>query len=164
MRHGSRTAEESAPLPESYDYGSWHVVAVEWRGSEVTAEVSADGLIDPLAEVAVDAPEQAKSHGSVGFAAAGASVDGDNLSAAELYAPVTERVPEPEVGALLPEYSDEFDVAGAPTAADDAWSWVRTPASGPSVADGALVLADSGGGAAHRQQHRLGAAARRARR
>lgn len=137
--HGDEVAEQTAPLPETFDYDSWHVVAVEWRGGDVSAEVSADGLLDPLATVEVEAPADASSNGSIGIAAAGASVDGDNLSAAELYAPVTERVPDPELGELLPEHSDEFDADGMPEAADDAWSWVRKPASGPNVAGGALV-------------------------
>jgi hypothetical protein len=137
--HGDEVAERAAPLPETFDYDSWHVVAVEWRGGDVSAEVSADGLLDPLATVEVEAPADASSNGSIGIAAAAASVDGDNLGAAELYAPVTERVPDPELGELLPEHSDEFDADGMPETADDAWSWVRKPASGPNVAGGALV-------------------------
>ncbi len=139
VRHGDVVADQAVPLPDTFDYDSWHLVAIEWRGDDVTAEVSADGLIDPLAEVEVRSPADATSNGSIGFAASAASVDGDNVSAAELYEPVTERVADPEVGDLLPEYSDEFDAAGAPEAGDDAWSWVRKPAAGPTVADGALV-------------------------
>ncbi|BDZ64106.1 family 43 glycosylhydrolase [Agromyces mangrovi Wang et al. 2018] len=139
VRHGDVVATEAAPLPESFDYGSWHQVAIEWRGDAVSAEVSADGLRDPLAEVAVTAPEDATSNGAIGIAAGGASVDGDNLAAAPLYEPVTERVPDPQLGALLPEHSDEFDADGAPATGDDGWTWVREPASAPTTSDGELV-------------------------
>lgn len=142
--HGDEVAEESAPLPESYDHDSWHVVAIEWRGSEVTAEVSGDGLLEPLAQVAVEAPADATANGSIGIAADAASVDGDNLTAAELYTPVTDRVADPAIGELLSEYSDEFDAAGALEAGDDVWSWVRRPASGPNVSDGSLVWPTQG--------------------
>ncbi|WP_430647393.1 family 43 glycosylhydrolase [Agromyces sp. GXS1127] len=139
VRQGSRTTVDAAPLPTDFAYDAWHVVALEWRDGSVTAEVSGDGLREPLAETNVTVPKNATSEGPIGVAASGASVDGDNLSAAELYQPVTERVADPELGELLPEYSDEFDADGAPTAGDDAWSWVRRPASGPTVTDGALV-------------------------
>ncbi|WP_211219825.1 family 43 glycosylhydrolase [Glaciibacter superstes] len=142
--HGSKVAAQSSPLPASFDYGSWHVVTLEWRGSSVTAEVSADGLRDPLATVEVTAPKQAQTNGTIGIAATAASVDADNLSAAEIYTPVTERVADPAVGELLPEYSDEFDAAGAPEAGDDAWNWVRRPASRPNVSDGSLVWPTQG--------------------
>mgnify|MGYP000371515000 FL=1 len=138
VRHGDVVATDAAALPESFDSESWHQVAIEWRGDAVTAEVSADGLRDPLAEAAVSAPADATSNGAIGIAAHGASVDGDNLSAAALYEPVTARVADPQPGALLAEYSDEFDTAGNPADADDAWSWVRER-SGPAVADGELV-------------------------
>ncbi|WP_353807624.1 family 43 glycosylhydrolase [Agromyces sp. SYSU T00194] len=144
VRHGDVVSTDVAPLPDTFAYDTWHQVALEWRGDEVAAEVSADGLRDPLAEVAVTAPDDATSNGAIGIAADGASVDGDNLSAAALYEPVTERVPDPQLGALLPEHSDEFDVDGAPAAADDAWTWVREPASGPNVSDGELVWPTQG--------------------
>ncbi|GGI48257.1 beta-xylosidase [Agromyces flavus] len=138
VRHGDEVETDVAPLPDTFAYEAWHVVAIEWRGDEVTAQVSGDSLGEPLAESSVEAPTDGTSYGAVGFVAIEASVDGDNLSAAKLYEPVTERVADPEAGDLLPEYSDEFDAAGTPTAGDDAWEWVRTPASGPVVTNGAL--------------------------
>ncbi|WP_400996563.1 family 43 glycosylhydrolase [Agromyces sp. GXQ0307] len=139
VRQGSRTTVDTAPLPADFAYDAWHVVAVEWRGDSVTAEVSGDGLREPLAETEVTVPKNAISEGPIGIAASGGSVDADNLSAADLYTPVTERVADPQLGELLPEYSDEFETAGAPTEGDDAWSWVRQPASGPTVTSGSLV-------------------------
>ncbi|RXZ50135.1 family 43 glycosylhydrolase [Agromyces binzhouensis] len=139
VRQGARTSVDVASLPSGFAYDEWHVVAVEWRGDTIAAGVSGDGLRDPLAEVEVAAPRNAIAEGPIGIAASGASVDADNLSAASLYVPVTERVADPVLGEMLPEHSDEFDAAGAPTAGDAAWSWVREPASGPTVTDGSLV-------------------------
>ncbi|PFG30066.1 family 43 glycosylhydrolase [Paramicrobacterium agarici] len=142
--HGSHVATEAAALPDDFDAATWHVVSVEWRGSTVVAEVASDGLGEPLAVVEVTAPKQASSHGSVGFAAAGATVDGDNISAAELFTPVTERVADPQPGDLLPEYSDDFDAAGDPAVADDEWSWVRGRPEGASSSDGSLTWPTDG--------------------
>ena len=142
--HGSRTRESSAPLPADFSYESWHVVAIEWRGDSITAEVSADNLNDPLAVTTVEAPPQAKPHGSIGAVTAGASADADNLSGASLYTPVIERAADPQPGTLLPAYSDEFEVDGPPAVADGGWSWVREPATGPNVGDGALVWPTQG--------------------
>lgn len=139
VSHGSTVEEKASALPANFDYDSWHVVVIEWRGSEVTAEVSSDGLRDPLATVRVSAPKQAGSNGSIGVAASAASVDAANLSAARLFSPVTKRVADPKLGALLPEYSDEFTTAGAPEAANGAWSWIRGRAPGSTVTDGSLV-------------------------
>lgn len=144
VTHGSRTTEQSAPLPATYSYGTWHVVSLEWRGGTVSAEVSTDNLNDPLAVVTVVAPQQAKSHGAIGVIAEGATVDADNLSAASLFAPVTERVADPQPGELLAEHSDEFDLDGAAEAADDAWTWVRPRAEGPVVEGGSLVWPTQG--------------------
>ena len=48
---------------------------------------------------------------------------------------VTAKVPDPTVGALLPEFSDEFEGAEL----DEAWTIVGTPQSNPEVVGGALV-------------------------
>ncbi|MCW4460057.1 family 43 glycosylhydrolase [Microbacterium sp. MPKO10] len=142
--HGSAVVTESASLPEAFDASTWHVVSVEWRGNTVTAEVANDGLAEPLAVVTATAPKQASSKGSVGFAASNAVVDGDNISAATLYTPVTQRVADPAPGKLLSEYSDDFDADGNPADNDDAWSWVRGQAKGSGVSDGSLVWPTNG--------------------
>lgn len=144
VRHGSRVAERSAALPAGFSYDTWHVLSIEWRGGAVSAEVSADNLNDPLAQVTVDAPKGATAAGSIAVRAEGAASDADNLSAAALYEPVIERVAEPEPGELLEAYSDEFDEGASPRLGDDAWSWVRKPASGPAIRDGALVWPTQG--------------------
>ncbi|ROO84311.1 glycosyl hydrolase family 43 [Actinocorallia herbida] len=134
------TTETSAPLPAGFSYTTWQNVAVERRGNEITAALSADRLRDPVAEVAVDLPAGAPDFGRIGAATRGGRVDADNLGAAPLYTPVTERVAEPEPGALLPAYSDEFDGTGRPEAADAAWSWVRgEKATAATTGGGALT-------------------------
>jgi len=55
------------------------------------------------------------------------------VGASLLYTPVTQTVPDPTVGTLGTDYSDEFDNGQL----DPAWSWVRTPAGQES--GGALV-------------------------
>ncbi|WP_409047739.1 family 43 glycosylhydrolase [Microbacterium sp. HA-8] len=142
--HGSRVTEGSAPLPAGFSYETWHTVVIEWRGDRLHAEVSADNLRDALAEVSLDVPKQVTSHGTVGAVAVGSAADADNISVAALHQPVTERVADPQPGGLLEDYSDEFDVQGAPEAGDDAWSWVRRPASAPAVTDGSLVWPTQG--------------------
>lgn len=137
-RDGGGFVTASAALPARFSYETWHVVTIERRGGAIVAQVSADDLGDPLAEATVDAPAAAGAPGSIGIATAGASVDADNLSAATLSEPVTQRVADPQPGELLADHSDEFDADGAPEAADDAWSWVRKPASGPNVTGGSL--------------------------
>ncbi|MFD5386762.1 hypothetical protein ACFWMG_17800, partial [Streptomyces sp. NPDC127074] len=84
--------------------------------------------------------------GMVGVAARGAGAAADNVGAAALHTPVTTRVPERVPGPLLPAYSDDFDTATVPgTTADSPWSWVRGPASGVTMADGALSWPTQGG-------------------
>ncbi|MBF8191001.1 family 43 glycosylhydrolase [Nonomuraea sp. K274] len=131
---GGRSRGESVtPLPAGFDFAAWHSVVAELRGTELTVQVSGDQLGDAVAEQTRRLPRAAARHGSVGAVASGAA-DADNVGAAALYTPVTERVPEPAPGVLLPEFSDEFDgtAIGAP------WQWVRGPAAGVAVSGGAL--------------------------
>ncbi|MEV1247666.1 family 43 glycosylhydrolase [Nonomuraea sp. NPDC049750] len=122
-------------LPAGFDFGTWHNVVAELRGTELRVKVSADQLGDPVAEQTRRLPEAAARHGSVGAVARGGGADADNVGAAKLYTPVTERVPDPQPGPLLPAYSDEFNgdtVPGSP------WQWVRGPAAGVTMTGGAL--------------------------
>ncbi|GAB2853529.1 hypothetical protein GCM10022221_61270 [Actinocorallia aurea] len=130
------TTEKSTPLPAGFSYTTWHNVAVERRGTTLTAALSADRLRDAVAEVTVALPEGAPDFGRIGAATSGGRVDADNLGAAALYEPAVERVPEPRPGALLPAYSDEFDGTGRPEASDAAWSWVRGAKAAAAVTGG----------------------------
>ncbi|PZG20269.1 family 43 glycosylhydrolase [Nonomuraea aridisoli] len=131
---GRSRGEQVTPLPAAFDFGVWHAVVAELRGAELTVQVSADKLGDAVAEQTRTLPRAAARHGSVGAVARG-TADADNVGAARLHTPVTERVPAPAAGEPLPEYSDEFDG----TALDASWRWVRGPAAGVSVANGTLT-------------------------
>ena len=61
------------------------------------------------------------SSGRIGLAARGAGAAADNVSAAALFQPKTDRAPTPQPGAGLAAYSDEFD--GSSLGGD--WTWVR---------------------------------------
>ncbi|GAA2874507.1 family 43 glycosylhydrolase [Nonomuraea rubra] len=121
------------PLPAGFDFGTWHTVVAELRGTALSVQVSADKLGDPVAEQRLTLPRAAARPGSAGVVARGRA-DADNAGAAELHTPVTQRVPEPRPGELLPEFSDEFDG----TAVGPAWQWVRGPAAGAAVSGGKL--------------------------
>ncbi|GAA4587902.1 hypothetical protein GCM10023107_07510 [Actinoplanes octamycinicus] len=115
---GKRT-DTTAALPAGFSYGTWHTVAAERRGRKLTVEVSADRLRDAVATVALTLPSAVPTSGRIGAAATAAGAGADNLGATPLYRPVTQRLADPQPGAQLPAYSDEF------TGSDPAWSWLR---------------------------------------
>ncbi len=117
-----QSSRRISPLPASFAFDEWHNVAVEVRGSEMTAEVTDARLHDPYAVAARTLPASL-SGGRMGVAARGRA-DADNASAAQLYTPNTQTAPTPGVGEVSEAYSDEFD----DTALDEQWSWVRDPA------------------------------------
>lgn len=116
-------------LPPEFQFGTWHHVAVELRGTRMTV------FVDELPVQDRNLPHAAVRRGAVGIAALGEGVAADNISAARLYRPVTRPVPEPRVGELLPAYSDEFNNGTLPAAP---WRWVRGPAAGLTMTGGAL--------------------------
>jgi arabinan endo-1,5-alpha-L-arabinosidase len=129
--HGA-VATTAVPLPATFDYHSWHTVAASRRGSTLTVDVSADRLLDSVGTVAVTLPAGART-GRIGAASRDGAADVDNLGAAPLYRPVTERVADPVPGALQPAYSDDFtDGLGS------GWTWVRGN-PGATVGDGVLT-------------------------
>ncbi|MGW0200936.1 family 43 glycosylhydrolase [Nonomuraea sp. NPDC003201] len=130
---GTSRGVQVTALPAGFDLGTWHTVVAELRGTRLTVQVSGDKLGDPVAEQTRSLPRAAARPGSVGAVARGAA-DADNVGAARLYTPVTQRVPEPSPGELLPEFGDEFDG----TAIDAKWQWVRGPAAGVAVSGGVL--------------------------
>jgi beta-xylosidase len=117
-----RSSREATPLPAGFEFDEWHNVAVEVRGSEMTAEVTDARLNDPYA-VAERTLPATLSGGRAGIASLGGRVEADNVSATALYTPRTSTAPTPEPGALSEEHSDEFD----DTALESEWTWVRTP-------------------------------------
>ncbi len=126
---GASRAAASSPLPSGFRYEAWHNLAVEVRGDRLTASVTDSRLSDPVATVSLRLPAGLVD-GAVGLAARGLA-DFDNVSAAALHRPVTERVAVPTPGALI--YSDEFSEGlGA------GWTWLRQDPSAV-VRDGGLV-------------------------
>ncbi|HEX2728256.1 MAG TPA: family 43 glycosylhydrolase [Rubrobacteraceae bacterium] len=115
-----RVDRETTRLPSGFAFDEWHNVAVEVRGSQMTAEVTDARLHDPLAVAERTLPKRL-SDGKAGVAARGRA-ESDNVSAARLYTPNVKIAPTPEVGTLSEEHSDEFDGALEPE-----WEWVRTP-------------------------------------
>ncbi|MGW2095571.1 family 43 glycosylhydrolase [Promicromonospora sukumoe] len=144
--HGPKVQRAATALPEDFPYGDWNVVTLdrEVRSGRYTATVSADNLKDPLGSVTLAARGPA-GRIPVGITARGAA-DADNVNLVPAARPVTERVPDPRPGALLPEHSDEFDGDVVPGtggdgtgAAGTGWTWVRGPASGVRLDGGALT-------------------------
>jgi arabinan endo-1,5-alpha-L-arabinosidase len=129
---GGQTTTKSVALPATFNYNSWHTVAAERRGGTLSVDVTADRLLDPVGTLSVSLPAGARS-GRIGAASRTGAADVDNLGAATLYTPVTQRVAPPALGAALPAYSDDFTGGLNP-----GWSWVRAN-PGVTVADGVLA-------------------------
>ncbi|MFC7624433.1 family 43 glycosylhydrolase [Microlunatus sp. GCM10028923] len=124
--------QAEAALPAAVDLGGWHELDVRVDGRTVIAEVTEAGLHDPLARAELDLANALRG-GTLGILAESGEVDVDDVTVADLAAPVTERVAEPKAGAELPGAAEEFD---GPLGND--WSWVRDPAA--TVGDGALTF------------------------
>ncbi|MFJ3406466.1 family 43 glycosylhydrolase [Promicromonospora sp. NPDC090134] len=141
---GPRAERVAVPLPPDFPYAGWNVVTLDRdvRSGTYTATVSADNLKEPLATVALDVRGHA---GRVPVAVtARGGADADNVSLVPAARPVTERVPDPEPGEPVPESSDEFDGDVVPGAAGSGWDWVRGPAAGVRLADGAFAWPTQG--------------------
>jgi hypothetical protein len=124
---GHSTRKEITPLPENFRFDTWHNVAVEIRGSEMTTEVTDARLDEPWAVQERKLPEGSTGVGPVGVASRGARAEADNVGAAALYEPVKEAV-TPEIGELDPSFSDEFNDGVDPgSETNSPWSWVRQP-------------------------------------
>ncbi len=126
VRSGARSW--SAPLPGSLSPRDWHELAVEVRDGVLTAAYGPSGL--PGQEpVTLRAPVgRAATAGAFGLLAGCGDVD--DVTAARLYRPVTDRVPVPRVGPVV--WSEDFSGPLGPE-----WTWVREPAA--TVASGQLV-------------------------
>jgi len=133
---GGRHAVTTQPLPDSFDVASWHTLAVDVRGRQLTASVSDSRLADPQAVLTRTLPASANGTGTGNRVAlvADGPADFDAVSAAALARPAGAPAPGPRPGAALPAYSTEFAGSGVPAG----WSWVRRdPAA--TVAGGQLV-------------------------
>ncbi|MGI8912161.1 MAG: family 43 glycosylhydrolase [Rubrobacteraceae bacterium] len=124
---GRSAGRRTTPLPDDFRFGDWHNVAVEIRGTSMSVEVTEARMGDPVAVQDRALPATAAGAGSVGVASSKARTEADNVGAAPLYEPAKEVEP-PDVGALDPAYSDEFDDGVQPaTEPGSPWSWVRQP-------------------------------------
>lgn len=138
VTHGDTTVRSATPLPATFDASTWKVLTLDWVGDDVTASVSEDDLIEPLAVTTAAAPRNATPSGTIAVTARRGG-DVDNVSAAPAARRVTERVPDPVPGRLLTGNSDDFEGTGMPGTGDSAWSWVRQPTTGPRLEAGRLV-------------------------
>jgi arabinan endo-1,5-alpha-L-arabinosidase len=120
VRGGKSLGRQASPLPANFRYDTWHNVAAELRGRELTVEVTAARLHDPVAVQRRALPPGAGGGGAVGAAARCGPAEFANLGAARLYAPVRHLAPPPRVGRVV--YEDQFDDGVVPGAG---WSWVR---------------------------------------
>ncbi|MGP3925077.1 family 43 glycosylhydrolase [Streptomyces sp. 8N616] len=137
--NGTSRGESVTALPSGFQWGAWHNVAVEVRGTHMTVEVSGDRLRDAVATQERDLPARTAHPGRVGTAVRGSGAAADNVGAAKLFTPVTKRVPEPKPGALLPAHSDEFNGAAVPgTTPASPWTWIRGASSGVTMTGRAL--------------------------
>ncbi|MFI2362980.1 family 43 glycosylhydrolase [Promicromonospora sp. NPDC019610] len=125
-RHQVRTA-----LPANADLTSWHVLSVEVRDGVADARLSSSGLGDVDAEARFEPRTPLPRTAPVRLAADGAEAQLDNLTVVAAHEPVTERVAEPQAGAVT--FAEEFDGA-----LDEGWRWQHSPAT-VDVADGALT-------------------------
>jgi len=130
-RTSSSSGASATRLPADVHIGDWHNLAVQVRGRTMTATVTDLRLSDPYAVLSLKLPASL-DHGRVAVASRGGSMGADNVSAARLYRPVTQRKPYPTRGDLAPAFSDEFTGS-----LDSAWSWVR-PDPAAQVTDGVL--------------------------
>ena len=106
------------------DPAGWRRLTVELRDGRLTAEVGPAGVLDaPVATV--------RGSGRAGrLTVLGGEVA--DLTAVPLHQPVTRTVPDPRVGRVT--LDEAFD---GPLRAG--WTWLREPATPPTVQDGALV-------------------------
>jgi len=116
---GTMTA--SAALPATFRFDQLHNVAAQLRGRSLMVEVTDARLNDPVAKVNLTVPATVAGAARVGLVSSGGAAHFDNLSAAQLYTPVTTRVPGPRVGSVDPAFSDEFNGSLEPQ-----WSFVRS--------------------------------------
>lgn len=121
-RRGGVAETAVAPLPDDFAHSQWHNVALEIAGRRVRAEVTDARLFDAVADARLRLAERPEA-GAVGVAARCAPAAADNVGGTRLHVPVRDADAPPEVGAIDPAYSDDFDGGLEPE-----WTWVRAPA------------------------------------
>ncbi|MFD2795657.1 family 43 glycosylhydrolase [Promicromonospora vindobonensis] len=127
---GQGRQQQRADVPANVDLTSWHVLSVEARDGVVDARLSSSGLGDVDAEVRFEPRRELPRRAPVRLAADGGEAQLDNLTVVPAHDPVTERVAEPQAGAVT--FAEEFDGE-----LDAGWRWLHDPAS-VEISDGAL--------------------------
>lgn len=131
-RSGDVVDRDAHPLPPGFQYDDWHELDLHVRDGVLEATVTDAGLDDPLAMVEISIPRSLRS-GRFGLISENASASFDDITAADLYTPVTAEEPDPVVGTLEPEMSVEFEGE-----LDASWTGVRDPDA--AIEDGQLTL------------------------
>ncbi|MFF0341381.1 family 43 glycosylhydrolase [Kribbella sp. NPDC004875] len=125
---GKIVGTSETKLYDGFRYDTWHSLSVETRGGQATVQVAPAAGDNPLGELSVTLPKPLQGPSSFGLTGA---AQGDNLSLAQLYQPVTHKIPDPRLGQELKDYSDEFD------SVDPSWQW--TGANQGHLENGQLV-------------------------
>ncbi|WP_165368045.1 family 43 glycosylhydrolase [Phytoactinopolyspora endophytica] len=132
QRSGDVVDRDAQPLPPGFQYDDWHELDIHIRDGALEATVTDAGLDDPLAMAEISVP-QGLRNGRFGLISEHASASFDDVTAADLYTPATTKEPDPELGPLDPEISDEFE-----SELDTGWTGIREPDA--AVDDGELTL------------------------
>ncbi|GAB2481551.1 hypothetical protein GCM10027063_24540 [Promicromonospora xylanilytica] len=119
-----------ADVPDDVDLTSWHVLSVGARDGVVDARLSSSGLGDVDAEVRFEPRRELPRKAPVHLVADGGEAQLDNLTVVPAHEPVTERVAEPQAGAVT--FAEEFEGE-----LDQGWRWLHEPAD-VEVSGGAL--------------------------
>jgi hypothetical protein len=132
--NGVRLRRTVRALPADFPVEVWHNIAVEVRGTTLTAELTDARLNDPYAVASLQLPRALADARGAGVASTCGRVEMDNVAITRLYVPRNDRAAVPTLGALDPARSDTFD---EPLDAD--WEWVRGPDDEAVVAGGNLT-------------------------
>lgn len=106
--NGRVVARESADLYEGFSFSTWNAVTAEVRGTQAQFQVTPAMEGNVLAEIRMEIPEALAGSAPVGVVSYRGAGQADNVGISELYEPVTEKVPDPQVGEVLETHSDDF--------------------------------------------------------
>ncbi|PCC37899.1 hypothetical protein CIK66_17025 [Brachybacterium alimentarium] len=120
---GRQQVMETAPLPDTFHYDTWHEIEIEVTDGQVHASVTESGQYDPVAEIET-AISPAAANGPVALTAEGTGADFDDVTAAPYRVVDAEMAPPPEVGTLDQDLSTDFTDGIGPE-----WNWTGDPAA-----------------------------------
>ena len=132
LRRDTAISRDAQPLPPDFTYQDWHELDVQLGADAVHVELTHAGLDDPLAIAEVGTPHAPRTT-RIELAVQETSASFDDITATELFTPVTSTVPDPDVGDIAPGLSVEFD-----SDLDEQWTALRDPDT--AVTDGQLTI------------------------